>query len=374
MGRAGPGQTQAIQRHGRTQQVHDPSLLARRRPAGQPGLAAGCGDQPVPLGPGEPQALRLPGDLGRRFREQRAQSQKSVGARAFQYLDLEQSFEAGQVAGVRQDVRQNARGRHQPDGGPRIRSVQEGQELLQDPLGGQGGQAARLAGAGGRSGGVRLPAPVAGQETEIAEDAQMILGDPAVSLADKGDPALPGRRQPLAGRIEDPAPAVGVEGVEGEIPPGRILGPVGGEGHDRTAAIGLHIPPQGGDFEAAPAADGGDRAVVQPGRDGLQPGGLEGGDHSRRFQARRQVDVGDGAAHDGVANAAADKADAVRTSGRLQGVEYGGGGRILQPGRALKHEIRGRTAHAGAPKRRWDRTLSIPAVAPQMNRSSWVMA
>ena len=273
-----------------------------------------------------------------------------------------------------QEARKDARRRHQADGGPGIGCAQQGEEFLQDPLGGQGDEAAGLGGAGGRGGGIRLAPPVAGQEAEVTEDAQMVLGDPLVRLADKGDPALPGRSKALAGGIEDPALPVCIEGVEGEVAASRVFGPVGREGHDGAATIGLHVPPQCGDLEAAPAADRGDGAMIQAGGDGLQAGGLQGRNHRCRLQPGGQVDVGDGAAHDRIPDAAADKARAVRTPCRLQGVDHRSGGGILQPGHAFKNEIRPCPAHAGAPNRRWDRTLSIPAVAPQMNRSSWVMA
>ena len=92
--------------------------------------------------------------------------------------------------------------------------------------------------------------------------------------------------------------------------------------------------------------------MIEAGGDGLQAGGLQGRNHRRRLQPGGQVDVGDRAAHDRIPDAAADKARAVRTPRRLQGVDHRSGGRILQPGRAFENEIRPRDAHARAPNSR----------------------
>ena len=65
------------------------------------------------------------------------------------------------------------------------------------------------------------------------------------------------------GIIENLAIGRGIKRVDGEVAPRRILGPVVGEGDHGMAAIGFHIPAQGGDFEGMLAGDGGDGAVIQ---------------------------------------------------------------------------------------------------------------
>ena len=74
------------------------------------------------------------------------------------------------------------------------------------------------------------------------------------------------------------------------------------------AAKGLDVVAQRRHLEMCLAEDGGDGAVVDAGRNRLDAGCLEAGDHGLGRRLRRDVDVADGAAQDGVANAAADEA------------------------------------------------------------------
>ncbi len=106
--------------------------------------------------------------------------------------------------------------------------------------------------AGRQTRGVRLAAPVPGEEAEEAQDAQIVLLDARLRVADEDDPARRARRSTPCPVGSKTAPSrVGVEGVQAEIAPGGVLGPVVGEGHDRAAAVGLDIAAQGGDLDTA---------------------------------------------------------------------------------------------------------------------------
>ena len=202
----------------------------------------------------------------------------------------------------------------------------------------------------------------------------MVLADPLPRVSDEDNLARLGRGDAKACRIDHAPAAVGVESVQGEVPPGGVLCPVIGKGHDGAPAVGLHVAPQGRDLETPAAADRCHRTVFQAGGNRLEPRRLQCCHHDGRLEGCRQVDVGDGASHDGVTHAAPDEAHASRTARRLQGVQDGGRGRIRQPPGVRQDHLHRRARHAGTPNRRWDRIRSIPAVAPQMKRSSCVMA
>ena len=257
---------------------------------------------------------------------------------------------------------------------PGIGRAQQDNEFLEDAFRCEGGKTPGLGRAGRDRRRIRLALAVPGEESEVTEDAEMVFSDPSPRVSDEDNPARPGRGDAEACGIEHSPAAVGVERVQGEVPPSGILRPVVGKGHHGAPAVGLHVAPQGRDLETPTAADRRHRTVLQAGGNRLEPRSLQRCNHDGRLEGGRQVDVGNGAAHDGVTHAAPDEAHAARPARRLQGVQDGSRGRIFQPPGIRQDDLRRRAGHAGAPNRRWERTRSIPAVAPQMKRSSWVMA
>src|SRR5687767_7447634 len=108
---------------------------------------------------------------------------------------------------------------------------------------------------------------VAGMETEVAEDTQMILGDALQRLADEADD--PGLQILESAEIIEQLAGewVGVERVDGEIPSSSILLPVVGEGDGRPAPVGRYIRSKRSDFGNGARRYGGDGAMVDAGRD-----------------------------------------------------------------------------------------------------------
>ena len=154
------------------------------------------------------------------------------------------------------------------------------------------------------------------------------------------------------------------ERVHGEIAPRRVLAPIVGEGDGRVAAEGLDVAAQRRHLDAGVIGDHGHRAVVDAGRNVLQPGGFGGLHHRRRFQRCRDIDVADLAPEQAVAHAAADETR--RAAGALQRLIDGMRGTGRHPGLRKGAEI---DLHRHAPvstRRTSARLLSIPAVAPQM--------
>jgi hypothetical protein len=159
------------------------------------------------------------------------------------------------------------------------------------------------------------------------------------------DPAGHRIGQAAAGGVVQGPVGLGVESVEAEVAPRRVLGPVGGEGHHGAAAVGLDVSAQGGDLERAALGHRGDGAVLDPRRHGAQPGGLDRGDGLLWGEPGGDVDVlvRPGAAEQGVAHAAADETGAVRAAGRLQRRHHRAGG--TGGGPVLRRKRLGQLSH-----------------------------
>jgi hypothetical protein len=113
-------------------------------------------------------------------------------------------------------------------------------------------------------------------------------------------------RQPAEPVGDLAACRIGVERVDGEVAPRRILAPVVGEGNGGAPAVGRDIAAQGGDLHRTALEDRGDRAVSDAGRHVADPRRVEPRLDLGRRQRRRQVDVLDLQAEQRVAHRAAD--------------------------------------------------------------------
>ena len=99
---------------------------------------------------------------------------------------------------------------------------------------------------------------------------------------------------------------IGVQRIDGEIAPCRILPPVGGVGDGRTAAVRADVAAQGGDFDRPSPDHRRDRAMVYARGHSLYPGGLQALHHLLRLQRRGDVEIIDGKSKQSVAHRAAD--------------------------------------------------------------------
>src|SRR5436190_21949445 len=96
---------------------------------------------------------------------------------------------------------------------------------------------------------IGIPMSVARMETEIAQDAQVILGNALKWLADESDGARSKVIKPA--EIVEQLAAIGIciESIDGEIAPPRVLTPVAGEGDRCTAAVGRDVGTKCCDFD-----------------------------------------------------------------------------------------------------------------------------
>src|SRR5262249_18033775 len=152
---------------------------------------------------------------------------------------------------------------------------------------------------------IDLATTMLGMKAEEAKNAQAVLGDPGVGLADKPDAA--GEEIGIAAdRIVDDTGAVDRQHVDGEVAPPRVGEPVAAEADHGTASIRLEVCGEGGPLEAGFAGDDGNRAVIDAGRPCREPG-RGGSPHDRLRRRRRgEVDLADWLAEKRVANRPAD--------------------------------------------------------------------
>ena len=114
---------------------------------------------------------------------------------------------------------------------------------------------------------------VLGDEAEEAQDAQEVLADALARVADEAH-ALRLEVAVAAERIVHRAVGVAIERVHGEVAPHGVLAPVGGERHPGMAAERLDVAAQRRHLERDFVGDDGDRAVLDAGRNRVQPGAL----------------------------------------------------------------------------------------------------
>jgi hypothetical protein len=170
-------------------------------------------------------------------------------------------------------------------------------------------------------------------EAEIAQDAQVIFANALARIADKAHPARLQIGQPAEEIGDLQRFWMGIERVDGEIAPCRILAPVVGEGDRRAASIGADVAAQRGDLDRAGFENGRNGAVLDPGRHGTDTGVAAQIDHLFGPMERRAIDIGHGDAEQRVAHRAADPAHRVgpERRGKLRKIGAlgpGGGGEI----------------------------------------------
>jgi hypothetical protein len=138
------------------------------------------------------------------------------------------------------------------------------------------------------------------------QNAQIIFGDPPIGIANE---AHTGHTQigNAAHRIEQRTVGIRIDRIDREIAPRGILAPIRRESDHRMAPIRLDVAPQGRDLDDPRAGNGGNRAVLDSGRLDLDAGTRQAFGHARRFERRRDIDVGGFLLKYGVAHAAADE-------------------------------------------------------------------
>ncbi len=248
--------------------------------------------------------------------------------------------------GFGQDHLQHAQPVHPRHGGVGIGQAQQRGELGCDPLAAEALERRGEFGAGHFGVFVKFR-PEPRLEAEVAQDPQMILADPVVRIADEAHAARRKIVQPAEIVRDLQRLGMGIERVDGEIAPGRILFPALGECHGCAAPVCRDIAPQCGDLDWPACEDRGHGAVLDAGRHGADPCGAAQFDDLFGQQPGRTVDIVDRDPQQAVADCPADPADVVRSQRRCeraQPIAPGPGG----IGQASEHRPVPR-AQSGAP-------------------------
>ncbi len=140
-----------------------------------------------------------------------------------------------------------------------------------------------------------------GEEAEEAQDAQIVLGDPRVRVADEAHRLRLDIRK-SADEVDHLAIGTDIERVDRQVTALGVLLPVLAESHLGAAAVGLDIAAKRGHLEAPAVEHQRHRAVVDPGRHRLDPGRLGALHHRLGRQRGRKVYIGDRQAHQAVAH------------------------------------------------------------------------
>ncbi len=264
----------------------DPGLVGETQPR-----ADLVGQRPVAREQGGETAQAVGRDAGFRLgRGQRAQGDDAIGT------DL------------RQDRFQHIVLDHRRDHLGGIGQGQQAQQLVGDALARERHEAGRVLDAGGIIGGMAVQRAEARREAEIAQDAQMVFGDPGMRIADEAH--APGEQVGAAAEIivQRAVDRVRIERVHREIAPRRILAPVGAERDGGAPPIGRDVAAQGGDLDRRATEHSGNRPVRDAGRHRLEAGALDALHHLFRGVGRRDVDILDRQSEQPVANGAAHEA------------------------------------------------------------------
>ena len=152
---------------------------------------------------------------------------------------------------------------------------------------------------------------------------------------------------------------VGIQRIDGEIAPRRIVFPFVGEGDRGAPAIGRDIAPQRGDLHISVVEDRGHGAVVDTGGNSADTGILAAIDDGGGQMPRRRVDIMRAIVQHRVAYAAADPANILSA----QRFDELGQARALRPF-GLWQMCRHQCASSHAIRR--DRFQQMAAVTPQI--------
>jgi hypothetical protein len=290
-------------------------------------------------------------------RKQRGKPPDRVGRDAGIGFPCGQVDQTRGIGNLGQDGNEDAPLYHQCHDIDRARRDEQPQQFVGDTFARQRHQVVGALGAGlqpDRIGDVAEPR----DEAEEAQDAQVIFGDARIGIADETN--MPGGEVGDAAEIvvDFPRRGVGIERVDREITPRRVLAPVVGERHGRAAPVGRHVAPERRHLIDFVAGHRGDGAVLDPGRYRLDARSSEQRRHAVGGVRRREVDVRGLDPEQRVAHRAPDDP-------RLAGAE-----RRDQPGESVTVAPVGmRQDRQAAHRSRRDRLTSIAAVAPQIRRS-----
>src|SRR3546814_3737922 len=112
----------------------------------------------------------------------------------------------------------------------------------------------------------RSAVPKARRKAIEAQDTQMTFGDPRRRISEETHAPRLQIGEAAEPVVDRPRREIGVERVDREIAPRRIVAPVVGKGDRRAAPVGGDVAAQGRDLVPVAAGDRGDGAVRDAGR------------------------------------------------------------------------------------------------------------
>jgi hypothetical protein len=252
-------------------------------------------------------------------------------------------------------------GGHLANNRTRIRQRQNLHQLVGDAFARQAFERLARGHHRGVAGRIKIAAPEARRKAIVAQDAQMILGDPRCGIANKAHAAAVQIGNTAEIVIDCPGFGIGIERIDREIAPRRIVVPLAGESDHRAAAVGFDIVAQRRDLVMIAARDRSHGAMRNASRNHLYIRRLQPPRHLVRQQWRRQVDVGHRQRQQRVAHRAAD--DLHRPAIAAERRDDAAQPRPPPPFGIGQHAHRCQPAGI-----RRARLMMIPAVTPQIRR------
>ena len=261
--------------------------------------------QSLRFGLRQAQPLREPFRILRYPQPESAEAADCVGLGAECRFDLDHILEARKIPDAAEHHAEKPALGHDHQRRRRARSDEKLEKLHPHALAGKRIETGTRDDAGMHAGRVGRPLAEMRVKSKEAQDAQIVFFDPLLRLADETHTAC-GNVGEAANIVVHKSIGRGGKRIDGEIAPLGICLPVATEHHARLAAERFHVLAQGGDFHGVLIDHGGDRAVLDAGRNCLATRGLDAADDFLRQSGRRHIDFADLEPQQGVANRTAD--------------------------------------------------------------------
>ena len=219
-------------------------------------------------------------------------------------------LKARQRAAARQDAGKNARLIHNGEGCHRTAGRDQLSHLRADSLPRQPLDSVLEGNGGLEPRRIEAATPISGMEAKEAQDAEIVLFDSLGGIADEAD--APGKSIDNAtDRIMQGAVGIGIDGVHREVASPGIAGPIASKSDDGVPAVGFDVGPERRHLERSSGRDDRHGTMCDPGRHRLETGSrCPGGDHVGPCR-RRNVDIVDRHADQGIANRSAHDAGSI---------------------------------------------------------------
>ena len=265
------------------------------------------GPDPLMFGVGQTQTVAQPLRVLRDRGAKRGEPQDRVGPTTAIRLDRDQTAEASRVGEAAEDRLEKTAFPHRLDDLAGARGRDELYEFGAHPLPGQAREAFARPDRSGKTLGVEPVRGEPGREPEEPQNAQIILTDALVGVADEAH-ASGGKIIKSADRIVDRSVGSKRQRVDGEVAPLGVGGEVASERHLGPATVGLDVLAQRRRLDRASVDDERHRPVGDAGQRDLEPRRPCTANHLVGRCRGREVEIEPRLAEREVAHRAADQA------------------------------------------------------------------